>query len=186
MKVPRQQLPNKRVSFRSREIPYKNRCDCLAGGSSPAGAAGLPRSGSTFPFVSIFAVQSGLQRVKANVPFPQFFSTMAKVTPTTSLYLSWNYQRRQTQSLLNKIIKSSEVHKAFGRDIRYYIDTYMLLLLLLLIILLSIYNTDIELWQSANGNNHFSMLWFTLKAHWSMGSSSFASVPSPPRMDVIT
>ena len=34
---------------------------------------------------------------------------------------------------------------------------------------------DIELQESANGNNPFSsMLWFSLTAHWSMGSSSFA------------
>jgi hypothetical protein len=43
--------------------------------------------------------QSGPQRVKAKVPFPQFFSTMPEITPTTSLYLLWKYQRRQTQSL---------------------------------------------------------------------------------------
>ena len=118
VKVPRQQLPNERVSFRSREIPYKNRWLTAWQGEAPPRELLDCRVLSAFPFVSIFAVQSGLQRVKANVPFPQFFSTMAKITPTTSLYLSWNNQRRQTQSLLNKIIKSSEVHKAFGRDIR--------------------------------------------------------------------
>jgi hypothetical protein len=38
-----------------------------------------------------------------------------------------------------------------------------------------IYYIDIELQESANGNNHFSSkLWFTLTAHWSMASSSFA------------
>ena len=50
------------------------------------------------PFLLHVAVH-GLQRVKAKVPFPQFFSTMAEITPTTSLYLLWKYQRRQTQSL---------------------------------------------------------------------------------------
>ena len=38
-----------------------------------------------------------------------------------------------------------------------------------------LYYIDIELQGSANGNNPFSpMLWFSLTAHWSMGSSSFA------------
>ena len=35
---------------------------------------------------------------------------------------------------------------------------------------------DIELQESANGNNPFSsMLWFSLTAHWSMGSSSLVN-----------
>ena len=38
-----------------------------------------------------------------------------------------------------------------------------------------LYYIDIELQESANGNNLFpSMLWFSLTAHWSTGSSSFA------------
>ena len=38
-----------------------------------------------------------------------------------------------------------------------------------------LYYIDKELQESADGNNPFSsMLWFSLKAHWSMGSSSFA------------
>ena len=38
-----------------------------------------------------------------------------------------------------------------------------------------LYYIDLELRESANGNNHYSsMLLFTLTAHWSMGSSSFA------------
>ena len=44
------------------------------------------------PFLLHVAVH-GLQRVKARVPFPQFFSTMAEISPTTSLYLLWKYQR---------------------------------------------------------------------------------------------
>ena len=39
------------------------------------------------------------------------------------------------------------------------------------IIIIILYYIDIELQESANGNNHFcSMLLFTLTAHWSMGS----------------
>ena len=51
------------------------------------------------PFLLHVVVHYGLQRVKFNVPFPQFFSTMAEITPTRSLYLLWKYQRHQTQSL---------------------------------------------------------------------------------------
>ena len=44
-----------------------------------------------------------------------------------------------------------------------------------------LYYIDIELQESANGNNPFSsMLWFSLTAHWSMGSSSFASMLQTP------
>ncbi|CAL8388071.1 unnamed protein product [Boreogadus saida] len=56
-------------------------------GGSPA--AQLPEYN---PFLLHVAVH-GLQRVKAKVPFPQFFSTMAEITPTTSLYLLWKCQR---------------------------------------------------------------------------------------------
>jgi hypothetical protein len=70
------------------------------------------------PFLLHVAVH-GLQRVMAKVPFPQFLSTMAEISPTTSLYLLWKCQRRQTQSLW--FIISSEAHIAFGRDIRYNI-----------------------------------------------------------------
>ena len=37
-----------------------------------------------------------------------------------------------------------------------------------------LYYIDIDLQESANGNNPASMLWFSLTAHWSMCSSSFA------------
>ncbi|CAL8234863.1 unnamed protein product [Boreogadus saida] len=63
-------------------------------GGSPA--AQLPEYN---PFLLHVAVQYGLQRVNAKVPFPQFFSTMAEIITPTSLFLSWKYQRRQTQSL---------------------------------------------------------------------------------------
>jgi hypothetical protein len=46
------------------------------------------------PFLLHVAVH-GIQRVKAKVPFPQFFSTMAEISPTASLYLLWKCQRRQ-------------------------------------------------------------------------------------------
>jgi hypothetical protein len=52
---------------------------------------------------TIHVVVHGHRRVEANVPFPQFFSTMAVITPTMSLYLLWKYQRRQTQTLLYMI-----------------------------------------------------------------------------------
>ena len=55
-------------------------------------------------------------------------------------------------------------------DIILYKYPYIILLLLLYYIILYY----IELQESANGNNPFSMLWFSLTAHWSMGSSSFA------------
>jgi hypothetical protein len=43
------------------------------------------------------------------------------------------------------------------------------------IIIIILYDIDIELQESANGNNPFSpMLWFSVTAHWSMGGSSFA------------
>ena len=51
------------------------------------------------PFFLHLADQYGRQRVKAKVPFPQLFSTIAEITPTTSLYLLWKYERHQTQSL---------------------------------------------------------------------------------------
>ena len=50
------------------------------------------------PFLLHVAVQNGLQRVKTKVPFPQFFSTMAEITPTKSLHLLWKYQRRLSDS----------------------------------------------------------------------------------------
>ena len=37
-----------------------------------------------------------------------------------------------------------------------------------------LYYIDIDLQESANSNNPTSMLWFSLTAHWSMFSSSFA------------
>ena len=47
--------------------------------------------------------------------------------------------------------------------------------MILLLYNIKLYNIDIDLQESAHGNNPFSsMLWFTLAAHWSMGSSSFA------------
>ncbi|CAL8250342.1 unnamed protein product [Boreogadus saida] len=63
-----------------------------SGGGSFGGtpAAQLPECNSF-----LLAVQFGLQRLKAKVPFPQFFSTMAEINPTTSLY---EYQRRHSQS----------------------------------------------------------------------------------------
>ena len=57
------------------------------------------------------------------------------------------------------------------------INTYILYNNNIIIILCYI---DIELQESANSNNHFSMLWFTLTAHWSMGSSSFVSKLQTP------
>ena len=77
------------------------------------------RRGSTIPFSSVLRFNTDFRRVKAKVPFPQFFSTTAEKTPTTSLYLLSKYQRRQTQSLW--FIITPEGHIAFGRDIRYYI-----------------------------------------------------------------
>ena len=79
------------------------------GGSS---ASQLPEYN---PFLLHVAVH-GPQRVKAKVLFPQIFSTMAEISPTTSLHLFWKWQRRQKQSLW--FIISSESHIAFGRDIR--------------------------------------------------------------------
>ena len=66
-------------------------------GSSGAGssAAQLPECN---PFLLHVAIDA-LQRFMAKVPFPQFFSTMAEISSTTSLYLYWKYQRHQTQSL---------------------------------------------------------------------------------------
>ena len=49
----------------------------------------------------------GLQRVKAKLPFPQFFSTMAEISPTTSLYLLWKCQRRQTVFMIHNIIRGA-------------------------------------------------------------------------------
>ena len=54
-------------------------------GGSPA--AQLPEYN---PFLLHVTVH-GLQRAKAKVPFPQFFSTMDEISPTTSLYLLWKY-----------------------------------------------------------------------------------------------
>ena len=120
--------------FRSREIPYKNRCLicqfamwpvtdwdhktalAFAPTSGPRArnsqgeglgeiwlSEGARRqSGSPAPRAPILlyvAVQSGLLRVKAKVPFPQFFSAMAEITPTSSLNLLWKYQQHQKQSL---------------------------------------------------------------------------------------
>jgi hypothetical protein len=90
-------------------------------GSSSAGslAAGSPAQLLGYnPFLTNVTVH-GLQRVKAKVPFSQFFLTIAEISPTTSLYLLWKCQRRQTQSLW--FIISSEAHIAFGLDIRYNI-----------------------------------------------------------------
>ena len=50
-------------------------------GSSGGPAAQLPEY---IPFLLHVAFH-GLQRVKAKVPFPQFFSAMAEISPTTSL-----------------------------------------------------------------------------------------------------
>ncbi|CAL8251335.1 unnamed protein product [Boreogadus saida] len=41
----------------------------------------------------------GFQRNKAKVTFPKFFSTMAEISPTTSLYLLWKCQRSQTSGV---------------------------------------------------------------------------------------
>ena len=41
-------------------------------------------------------------------------------------------------------------------------------------IIIILYYIDIDLQESANSNNPTSMLWFSLTAHWSMFSSSFA------------
>ena len=66
------------------------------------------------PFLLHVAVH-GLQRVNAEVPSPQFFSSMAEISPTTSLFTCGS-TRDVRQSLL--FIISSEAHIAFGRDIR--------------------------------------------------------------------
>ena len=60
---------------------------------------GSPSAQEYNPLLLHVAVQYGLQRFKAKVPVPQFFSTMAEISPTTSLNLLWKYKRRQTQSL---------------------------------------------------------------------------------------
>jgi hypothetical protein len=44
-------------------------------------------------------VQYVQRESRLKVPFPQFFSTLAEITPITSLCLLWKYQRCQTQSL---------------------------------------------------------------------------------------
>ena len=86
-----------------------------AGSSVASPAAQLPEYNPSLFHVPVH----GLHRVKAKVPFPQFLSTIAEISPTTSFYLLWKCQRGQTQSLC--FIISSEVHIAFGRDIRYNI-----------------------------------------------------------------
>ena len=152
------------VHFRSRNIPYIamhlwKKLDCP---TAPAGE--LQRQ----PGSSVSWINMDFRVSRPKFLSPQFFSTLAEITPTTSLCLLWQKQRRQTQSLW--FIISSDAHVSFGRDIRYniiWIPIYYIILLL--------YYIDIEIRQSANGNNHFSsMLWFTLSAHWSIGSSPFA------------
>ena len=92
-------------------------------GSSPAAEASAAvrqlSSRSTIPSSSMSWFNMDFRVSWPKFLFPQFFSTMAKITPTTSLYLLWKYQGRQTQSLW--FIISSEAHIAFGRDIRYNI-----------------------------------------------------------------
>ena len=71
-------------------------------GVSPAAPAGVLCSSPAAqlreynPFRLHVAVESGIQRVRTKVPFPQLISTMAEKNPTTSLYLLWKYLRRQT------------------------------------------------------------------------------------------
>ena len=74
--------------FKSREIPYKNRwliCQfamCLPGRESGSTGGSPPAQLPEYnPFLLHVTVQSGLQRVKANVPFPQFFSTTGRDNP---------------------------------------------------------------------------------------------------------
>ena len=73
---------------------------------------------------------------------------LAEITPTASLYLLWKYQRRprtRRQSLIHNIIRR---------------HTPLLAVILYIIIISYL---DIELRESANGNNHFLlMLQFTL------------------------
>ena len=70
-------------------------------GGSPA--AQLPEYNPFLLHVPVL----GLQRVEAKVPFPQFFSTMAYISPTTSLYLLWKCQRRQTVFMIHNIIRGA-------------------------------------------------------------------------------
>ena len=64
-----------------------------------AGAAGLPAAGR-LQWGELGGSRVNMDfRVKAKVPFPQFFSTVSEISPIASLYLLWKYQRRQTQSL---------------------------------------------------------------------------------------
>ena len=59
------------------------------------------------PFVLHVAFQYGLQRVKAKVPFPQFFSTMAELTPTTSLYVVEVPETSDAVFIIHNIIRGT-------------------------------------------------------------------------------
>ena len=91
------------------------------GRSFPAAPAGGTQrqlsSRSTIPFSSMSRFME-FRESRPKFLFTQLISTLAKISPTTSLYLLWKYQRRQSQSLW---FISSKVHIAFGLDIRYNI-----------------------------------------------------------------
>ena len=59
------------------------------------------------PFLLHVAVRYGLQRVKARVPFPQFFSTMAEITPTRGLYYVEVPQTSDAVFMIHSIIQGA-------------------------------------------------------------------------------
>ena len=90
-------------------VTWRRKNDCCR---TPGGRQTIPGN-NTFPLHVV--VQSGLQRVKAKVPFPQCLQP-----PTTSLNLLWKYQKRRKTRLCGFTVGFYKAHTAFGRDIILY------------------------------------------------------------------
>ena len=75
--------------------------------------------------------QSELQRVSPKVSFSQFLLPMCEITPTTSLYLLWNYPRvgdlmQFVRFIISEYPVSSAAAQWMNKDCSYYFTTSLM------------------------------------------------------------